>query len=182
MPEAIPSFLRKEIVRLCEGGKSVTQVSEILGLGYAGVCKIWREYRQKGESALELGYSRCGRRPQYDQTIKDTIKAAQLANEDLGAPIIRSRLLASGALSCVPHERTMQRWWQSEGSQKSKGRRPKINPTYAQSPHHTWQVDGKEKVQLGSEEKVCYLSCTDEATCSFLQGYVFPLCSSHESG
>ena len=175
MARAIPPSLRQEIVRQCKQGKTVQFVSEQLGLGYAGVAKIWRQYRQHGQTALELQYHRCGRKPIYGPSIRQAIEQARSSNEDLGAPIIRSRLLAQGKFDKVPHERTIQRWWKAQGTNKVRGTRPKGNNAYTDQIHHTWQVDGKENVKLADDSKVCYLSCTDEASCGFLQGHVFPL-------
>ena len=175
MATAIPPVLRRRIVELCESGHTAIQVSQLLGLAYPGVAKIWRTYRRQGPSVLELGYSRCGRKPIYDPLLRAEIDEALVHNPDLGAPIIRSRLLAENGQRPIPHERTIQRWWRQQGKNNPRGRRPKSHRTYAQQPHHTWQVDAKERVRLLDGSQHCYLSFTDEATCSFLQGWVFPL-------
>lgn len=174
MGKAIPPAVRAEIIRLTEQGRSAVEVSRLLGLGYPGVAKVCRQYRKAGESALSLGYQRCGRRSSFDSSLWDSIDSALSENKDLGAPIIRSRLLAQGALPRVPHERTIQRRWKSQGKNKPRGRRPRGDSSYTKEVHATWQIDGKEQVRLADDSMVCYLSFTDEATCSFLKGHVFP--------
>ena len=177
MGKAIPPCVRSEIVRLCKTGMSAAKVSKQLNLGYAGVAKVWRQYRKEGQSALALGYARCGRPSSYDEDLKQRISQMLEVNEQLGAPIIRSRLLAEGNYARVPHERTIQRWMKASGKNKPRGRRPNANSGYATEVHHTWQVDGKENVTLANGDKVSYLSCADEACGGYLQGYVFPLSS-----
>jgi hypothetical protein len=181
MGKAIPAALRSEVVRLCKTGLSVFEVSQKLDLGYPGVAKIWRQYRKYGEQALVLGYDRCGRHSSFSEMVKEAIDKALSENQELGAPIIRSRLIAGGKFSEVPHERTIQRWWEASGKNKPRGRRPKSDLSYAREPHATWQIDGKENVALANGVEVCYLSFTDESTCSFLRGHVFPLRSSDET-
>lgn len=181
MPRAIPLSLRSRIIELCQTGKSAAEVSRMLNLGYSGVAKLWRNFRQTGISALEINYHRCGRSSLYSPELREVVDAFLVDNEHLGAPYIRSQLLHQGVFSCVPHERTIQRWWRVAGTNKPHGKRPKVDSGYAKTPHHTWQVDGKEKVGLGSGEKTCYLSCTDEASCGFLQGHVFPLSLPNET-
>jgi len=99
MPTAIPPATRREIVRMCQSGKTAAEVSRELNLGYPGVAKIWRLFRRFGTSALETGYSRCGRKPVYAQAIRNKIDQALEDNEQLGAPIIRARLLALGQVT-----------------------------------------------------------------------------------
>ena len=110
-----------------------------------------------------------------DEDLKQSITKMLEDNEQLGAPIIRSRLLAQGKYGRVPHERTIQRWMKASGKNKPRGRRPNFNSGYATEVHHTWQVDGKENVILANGDKVSYLSCADEACGGYLQGHVFPL-------
>lgn len=175
MGKPIPLMMRKRIVELCQSGKSAKQVSEQLKLGYAGVAKIWRLYRLHGEASLQIKYDRCGRKSEYGSSIRQAIDTALGENKDLGAPIIRSRLIAQGKYDKVPHERTIQRWWKAQGKNKARGRRPASNRSYTQQAHHTWQIDAKEKVAIQDGSLHCYLSFADEATCSFLKGHLFPL-------
>ena len=174
MGKVTPEFLRIRIVELCKEGKSPKVVSETLGLNYPLVCKIWREYRRYGTSVLKPGYSRCGRKPTYDSNIWSAIEGYLNENDQLGAPIIRSRLIHEGKFDKVPHERTIQRWMKKSGKNKPKGRRPQQDHSYSKDVHGTWQVDAKEKVAISDGSKHTYLSFTDEASCSYLKGHVFP--------
>lgn len=174
MGQVILPALRRRLVELCQSGKTVVEASRILDIGYAGAAKVWRLYREQGERALELGYARCGRKSPYKDDIRDAISVAAGENKKLGAPIIRSRLLAQGLYEKVPHERTIQRWWQTKGDNIPRGRRPRQDPSYAKQPNEVWQIDAKENVSTADGQVHTYLSFTDEATCTFLKGYVFP--------
>ena len=183
MRKVTPEFMRIRIVELCKEGKTAKQVSELLNLGYGVVAKIWRNYRKEGDSALKVGYSRCGRKSSYDAKIREAIDAHLSENKALGAPIIRSRLLQDGNFDKVPHERTIQRWWIKTGKNKPRGRRPKQKGDgYTNEVHHTWQVDAKDKVRIADKSEHSYLSFTDEASCSYLSGQVFPPEATEQTG
>ena len=181
MGQVIAMALRRRLVELCESGKSVAQASQMLDLGYAGAAKLMRRYREHGERALEVGYARCGRKSPYSAAIRDAVSSALASNENLGAPIIRSRLLFEGLHDKVPHERTIQRWLKADGQHVPRGRRPKQHSGYAKAPHDTWQVDAKENVTTADGASHTYLSFADEATGTFLKGHIFPLYPSDEA-
>lgn len=181
MGQVIPQSLRRRLVELCESGKSVAEASQILNIGYPGAAKLMRRYKEQGEVALEVGYSRCGRKSAYSAAIRLAITEALEDNNNLGAPIIRSRLLCEGKHEKVPHERTIQRWMRSGGQNLPRGRRPKQYGDYAKTPHETWQVDAKESVATADGIQHTYLSFTDEATSTFLKGCVFPPCHPDEA-
>ena len=178
MGQAIPPIVRRRIVELCQSGKTAKEVSQLLELGYPGVAKVWRCYRQQGEASLALKYDHCGRKSNYGDLIREEINQVRNLNKELGAPIIRSRLLAQGNFDKVPHERTIQRWWKDVSKSNYRGRRPRVERNYAKEPHDTWQLDAKEQVCIEDSSQHTYLSFTDEATCAFLKGHVFPLHSS----
>jgi hypothetical protein len=182
MAKAIPLLVRQRIIELCKNGETVQSVSSLLGLGYDVTAKIWRAYRKEGDLSLKSRYNNCGRKPFYDEQIKESVRSHLNDNEQLGAPIIRSRLLAEGKFEKVPHERTIQRWWRQAHINKPRGRRPTPSKNYSSEPHDTWQVDGKENIKILDDTEHCYLSFADESTCSFLKGVVFPLYTSDASG
>ncbi len=182
MGNVISQANRKRLIELYESGKTVAESCRILGIGYPGGAKLIRRYRQEGDKALEVGFYRCGRKSSYTQAIRDAISSAVEQNKRLGAPIIRSRLLAGGMHAKVPHERTIQRWLAAQGASIPRGRRPKQDKGYATQAHDTWQVDAKEGVTTADGQTHTYLSITDEATTTFLKGHVFPLNSFDEKG
>jgi hypothetical protein len=175
MGKVVTQANRRRLIELYESGKTVAESCRILEIGYAGAAKLIRRYRQEGEQALEVGFYRCGKKSPYTQEIRDAISSAMQENNRLGAPIIRSRLLAGGLYAKVPHERTIQRWMTAQGVSIPRGRRPKQSKDYATQAHDTWQVDAKERVTTADGETHTYLSITDEATTTFLKGHVFPL-------
>lgn len=173
MAKAIPYPIREQIVRLYQQGKSYKDISKEVGYSYDGVRKICRLYRKGGKANLKICYTNCGRHPLIDQTIWKEVKEFLTKNDQLGAPIIRSKLLVKHKDLAVPHERTIQRWMKRHGYNQPRGRRPKVSGDYTRKVNHTWQVDGKEDVELKTKQKTCWLSIVDEGTAGFLEGYVF---------
>lgn len=176
MGKAVPYAIRELIVKRHQAGESASSLAMELQLSYDVVCKICRNFKQLGQAALVPQYARCGRKPVYDVILKERVKAFR-ENEEactLGAPYIRSKMLAEGVYPKFPHERTIQRWFRAAGLNRPVGRGAKHYPGYSVVPHETWQVDAKENLVLADDSEVCYLNCTDEASGTFLHGEVFP--------
>ena len=176
MGKAIPFAIREVLVHRRQSGEQLSELAMELGISYAVACKIWRNFKKEGQTALVTHYSNCGRKPLYEESLKYRIIGYRL-NEGacrLGAPYIRSKLLATGHFGSFPHERTIQRWFRDAGVHRPVGRGPKKEQHYSVEVHQTWQVDAKENLVLGNEQPACYLSSSDEASGTFLQGKVFP--------
>jgi len=157
MGKAIPYAIREQIVQRRQGGESLMALAEEFGFSYAGVCKIWRQYRSEGQPALVAKYSNCGRTASYDESFQSRVKAYRL-NEGarkVGAPYIRSKLLASKQHARVPHERTIQRWFREAGINRPVGRGPKKETHYSVIVHETWQADAKENLRLADGSEAC---------------------------
>lgn len=182
MAKAIPHAERLLIVRQHEAGKSLRQLSEELGYSYDGVRKIYRQYRRDGLAGIALKYHHCRRPTVYRGKIWEQVRSMIEANPKWGAPYIRSQLLAQGQVERVPHERTIQRWLKAQGLAKGRGRKARVDRSYTQQVHDTWQVDGKENVSLAEAQQTCYLSIADEGSRTFLQGQVFPPAQPDASG
>lgn len=173
MGQAIPFDIRKQIVHLHKNGQSLSSIAADLPYSYDGICKIWRRYKVHGWEGLGADYGQCGRKPSYGPEIKALI--AEHKTGDQGAPYIRSLLLEKYPDKQIPHERTIQRWWRSQGLNRPRGSRPNGDKSWTKLVHHTWQIDGKEMIELGSGELVCWVNIADEASGTLLQSSVFPL-------
>ena len=173
MGQQIPYDIRKQIVQQHQAGLSLTHIASELPYSYDGVCKIWRRYLHFGWEGLASSYQKCGRPPVFDEAIKTQI--LEHKNGDQGAPYIRSIMIEKYPDKRIPHERTIQRWWRSKGLNRPRGKRPKPTKTWTNLTHHTWQIDGKEQISLGTGAQVCWINIADEATGSLLQSSLFPL-------
>lgn len=176
MGRAIPFAIREQIIKERADGKSLSTLAMELGLSYDGVCKIWRNYQHLGQEALLPQYSKCGRKATYEEVFQERVKAYRLTEggRKLGAPYIRSKLLASQQYEVIPHERTMQRWLRQAGIHRPCGRGPKQESAYSVVVHETWQGDAKENLRLLDGQPACYFSLSDEASGTFLHGEPFP--------
>lgn len=163
---------RIKIIEGRKSGKTFDQIAEQYGFSVSGVKKIWRQFQLLGEPGLQPQYSHSGRPPVFAEQIKELIALQKTGQQ--GGPFIRSVLEDKYPELKIPHERTMQRWWQSQGINRPKGRRKKNNSNWSNEVHHTWQIDGKEQISLGNGQEVSWMNIADEASSSNLLARVFP--------
>jgi len=180
MASCIPLKIREKIIQARESGASYRTISERYGYSESGIKKLWYQYRSKGIAGLELKYNNCGRKGSYDQEIRDLISSHRFGSQ--GAPFIRSVLEEKYPGRKIPHERTIQRWWKANGSNRSKGRPPKTKANWTRSAHEVWQIDGKEQIELGSGKEVSWLNIVDEGSKSQLSTTVSPPQDNDPSG
>ena len=172
MGKPIPYACRVKIVRDRQSGKSYNQIALELGYSLSGVKKIWHQFQTHGEAGLALNYHKCGRRSPYSEKIHELIDS--IKDGDQGAPFIRSVLEYQNPDLPIPHERTIQRWWKSQGANRPKVIRERPKADWTKEVHHTWQIDGKEQVSLSSGQQVSWINVADEASSSDLKAIVFP--------
>ena len=120
MGKAIPYSIRLIIVSRLSSGESISDLSSELGYSLSGIRKIWLSYKKEGESALLHKYGNCGRKAIYDKDIY--LKAKEIRDNMQGGCYVRSKLIQKYPELAVPHERTLQRNWLAEGSNRQKGR------------------------------------------------------------
>jgi transposase len=118
MATPIPYSTRLKIVKLRQGGQSYAKIAKAVGYSADGVRKIWQRYEAKGYEGLKTSYENSGIRSPYSE-IKELV--AQEKTGDQGAPYIRSLLLSLHPDKVIPHERTIQRWWEAERGKKKPG-------------------------------------------------------------
>ena len=76
----------------------------------------------------------------------------------------------------MPAVRTLQKWMHKKGLNPPREHHPSMNLGWAQSVHHTWQVDAKERLVLDKQQQpACYLTISDEHSGACLKALVFPL-------
>lgn len=100
--------------------QTFSSISQELGYSLSGVKKIWYAYQKEGESGLKLKYSNCGRPTIYDETVEK--KVNKLRTGDQGASYIHSQYELKYSKEQAPSISTIQRMWQKEKTNRSKGR------------------------------------------------------------
>ena len=175
MGKSISYIERQKIISAHEQGESLTKIAVRTGRNYEGICNIWRRYTKEGESGLLPRYKNCGRKPKisFDAQTLAYVEERKSANENLGAPYLRSVTLAKFPEAKVPHERSIQRWWRKSGLTVPKSSQPKQDHTWTRKVHHTRQIDAEEQTMIGNGEKVCRLSVADEGSSAYLDAPVF---------
>lgn len=172
MPKPIPHDIRLKIIRDRQAGQSFATIAHSTNYSISGVKKIWYQFKGKGLEGLQLGYHRCGRSSPFSDDMHQLISSVK--DGDQGAPFIRSILEHNHPSLRIPHERTIQRWWKAKGENREKIVRRHNNRDWTKEVHHTWQIDGKELVQLANKERVSWMNVADEASSSVLSTTVFP--------
>jgi len=172
MAKAIPYDFRIKIIKDLQAGKSCGQIAQECCCTKKAIRALWRAYQSKGEEALRAGYHRCGKHSSSTSEVGDLISS--LRNGEQGAPFIVSVLMEKYPDKPIPHERTVQRWWKSQGANRPKGRPPRPKEPFVREAHHTWQIDGKEQIPLKSGQQVTWINIADEASSSDLYAEVFP--------
>src|SRR5438132_4991314 len=175
MPQAIPVPVRETIVERHLAGATIPAIAAELHLSPWSVRKIWRRFRDLGAERLAPDYDRCG--PHEPHTPRLLYRAAlwlRRRHPTWGAAVIRLALQQHWPAACVPHERTLQRWFRRAHLLPPPRQLPPQNPARGQEPHEVWQMDAKEKVRLGNGSQASWLTLVDEASGGLIAAEVFP--------
>ncbi|MBL8676939.1 MAG: hypothetical protein JNJ47_05920 [Alphaproteobacteria bacterium] len=132
-------------------------------------------YKEKGEAAYKADYSRCGKTDRHHFS-EDIVNQVNFYREgQIVAYYVYSILKETYPEDLVPSPRTMQRMWEKAGgTPRKKRRKGQSANSWTKEVHHTWQIDGKEQIRLGSGEEVSWVNIADEATSTSLHAEVFP--------
>lgn len=180
MGKAIPFDIRVKIVRDHASGMSHQMIADSLGLSRAGVKKLLRQYRERGDSSLKADYSRCGKTPRMYFSAEVEAEIERRSSGLAGAPYLHSVLHELYVGQRIPSVSTIQLRWRRCGGRAGRAKEPRrAANTWTREVHHTWQIDGKEQVLLGNGQQVSWVNIADEASSTVLYSGVFPL---HEDG
>lgn len=143
MGKSIPYSYRLEIVNRRKTGVSYATIAKELGYSISGIRKIWYNYQKNGEASLETNYKNCGRTRIYSKEIEHLVN--EVRDNQQGGAYVRSKLeqlILTGdkrtealSISDIPHERTLQRWWQKSGTNRKKGK-PSNEEKKVGAKHH----------------------------------------------
>jgi len=111
---------RVKIVERRKSGETYKSIATDFNLSESGVKKIWYAYQKVGETAYEPDYSKCGKKTIYKSDTHELIK--EVRDNEQGANYVRSKLLMKYPKRKIPCERTIQRLWLKQGTNRSKGR------------------------------------------------------------
>ena len=120
MGKAISFTKRQKIVDRRSRGDSFSTIATDFELSIPGVKKIWYAYQKNGATALTTKYSNCGAKGRFSQQVRQRVE--QLRDNQQGADYIVSKFEARYPDSPCPSVRTLQRWWQAEGTGLKRGR------------------------------------------------------------
>ena len=118
MATPLPYSARLKIVKLRQRGLSYAKIAAQLDCSTDGVRKIYKRFEHGGYEGLKTSYHNSGIRSPYCE-IKELVATEKTG--DQGAPYIRSLLLSLHPDKAIPHERTIQRWWEAERGKKKPG-------------------------------------------------------------
>jgi transposase len=183
MGRALSLPLRSQIVAQKQEGKTLVAIASELQLSYATVGTIYRRFKEKGVEGLAACYQRCGRvATKSEDFMRRTSVWLRRLHRSWGAAFICLLLQQRYKEHKVPCERTLQRWFKAAGLARLKSRLAVGPSTRAAQVHDVWQVDAKEKLQLTSGGKACYLTMVDEHSGALLKAWVFPPLSAPSGG
>lgn len=171
MARPIPYDYRQKIVQMRRSGKPYAQIAQCFGHSLSSIKRTCARFDKEGEASFETRYHLSGSSSPFDRSV--LAKIAEVRDGEQGAPYVRSVLLEKHPGTAVPHERTIQRHWKANGGNRPRGR-PKQRAAWTREPNHTWQLDGKGHVLLGSGEEVSWMNVADEATSGGLHAELFP--------
>lgn len=172
MAKKIPYKVREGIISDRSSGMNYDVIASKYGYSVSGVKKIYYRYKRLGKAGLSDNYHLCGSKYAYAKDMRALITSSRKGKE--GALFIRSVLQEKFPAERIPHERTIQRWWKSLGLNQPKGRPKKGKANWTNEAHDTWQIDGKERIEMGNGEEVSWINTVDEASISQLDTKLFP--------
>jgi len=120
MGKAIPYDNRVKIIERMEKGETAEELAEEMGYSEGGVKKIWYKYQKEGTKAYDNNYGNCGKKSSYGEKVRGAVK--EIRDNKQGGCYVRSKLIQKHPGLVIPSERTLQRWWVTEQTNREKGR------------------------------------------------------------
>jgi transposase len=175
MPAALAVSKRQQIVESHRRGQSLPAIATELAIPFATVRKVWRRYRDEGESGLLPRYrTRSGPRRASSKSYRGALYLKRL-HPGWGARLIRRCVQERWPDEPLPQARAIHSWFQKAGLVKKRVRRP-ATPYHPRGKqvHEVWGMDAKEHMQLVDGSYASWLLISDEASGAQLYGAVFP--------
>lgn len=120
MSKALSYAVRQKIVERRQKQQSYPQIAQALNCSVSGVKKIWYAYQKHGKTAFNTQYSNCGGHSIYGDVIRE--KVNDIRDNQQGSYYVHSKLVEKHPNLKRPSTRTLNRWWQKEGTNRQKGK------------------------------------------------------------
>ncbi len=175
MTRAISYDRRVKILRDRAFGKTIAVVAAENLCSISAVKALLKRHKELGEACLVPAYGNCGKsaRTHFSPPVMEAVMAYR--ERSFGAPYLNSQLGLLFPQERIPDTRTIQRMWKKKGNPRSKGHQKTVRRgPWSKKAGETWQIDGKEQVELADGSQVSWLNVADEASSAALQTTVFP--------
>lgn len=120
MGKALSFAIRQKIIERRQDSQSYEQIATDLGCSISGVKKIWYAYQKKGDQVLYNNYSNCGGHSIYGSSIREQVDL--IRDNQQGSAYVYSKFCQKYPKQTPPSRRTLNRWWQKDGSNRQRGR------------------------------------------------------------
>ena len=120
MGKALSYATREKIILRRQKGQDYSEIASSLNCSESGVKKIWYAYQKNGESALKTNYHNCGGHSVYGSDTRELVK--EIRDNQQGSYYVHSKLVQKYPNKQLPSTRTINRWWEKEGTNRKKGR------------------------------------------------------------
>ena len=176
MGQATEAAVRQKIVLDWQTGMSYAALARQYGMSYNTIRSVCRRYQNLGSSGLLPNYGRCGRKveAQHDKVFR-LIRLLKHLHPQWGVPYLVQRIEEKYPNLPLQSIRHYQRRLAIHGQHLPATILPK-EPAVdrARQVHEVWEIDAKERIDLGEEHKACYLNITDEKSGAILRAQGFP--------
>jgi len=167
--------VREQIISEKLSGKTLLKISEEQSVSYSTVRRIWGRYQKGGFENLKPRYQNCGlKKPKYYRMYRRSIWLRR-HHPTWGAPYILTLIGEKYPKERLPSVRIVQKWFKSKNLSKPKMQRPEQVIPEVKEVHDCWQIDAKENIKLGDDNRACYLTTVDVKSGAVLETPVFPL-------
>lgn len=176
MPLAIPTAVRRAILRRHQRGQTARHIAAVLQLSERTVRHLLQRLRNGGAEALQPDYPACGPHRQRDRDLVRQ-RTLQLRSQHprWGAGRLLVQLKKLLANHDLPSERTLQRWLRHEGEHPAPaGRPPQERRPRSTVLHEVWQIDAAEQKRLANGSLISWLRVYEECSGAVLKTVVFP--------
>lgn len=155
MPCAIALAVREQIILLHLQHYSAVAISQQLEVNVHSVRRLIQHYKADSSLPLEPAYQHCGaKKPKVNVVLLRAGLWLKRLHPHWGAPFIHLLLVEryGAQQQGMPAVRTLQWWMHRKGLNPPRQHLPCMPIGWAQSVHHIWQVDAKERLLLNSEQ------------------------------
>lgn len=173
MPVPISMSVREQITALRLRGAKLVEIAQQLNLSFWTVRNLYRKFRDHQGATVSPNYS-VGLLLRSDKLIYRAALWLKRLHPLWGAGFVLCLLQERYPDRPLPHQRTLQRWWQAKGLRRPCRRSVRQEKDWAKRVHEIWQMDAKSHLKLADQSGASWLTLSDEASGAVLSCRVFP--------